>query len=144
MSSVLRTPSFTHPLICTPTPVIRCNEKCLGMTLTYRARLMRKSAMEPGEEGPHPRLLRTLLRKRQKKRGGIKKQQQTARRKAKRRVTRLCLAADAALMRRNHSFISCHLWEITTMAAAGCRWSRRDIRSRKKKQLWEDEDQNRV
>lgn len=114
------------------------------MTLTYRARLMRKSAMEPGEEGPHPRLLRTLLRKRQKKRGGIKKQQQTARRKAKRRVTRLCLAADAALMRRNHSFISCHLWEITTMAAAGCRWSRRDIRSRKKKQLWEDEDQNRV
>lgn len=102
--------------------------------------------MEPGEEGPHPRLPRTLLRKRQKKRGIKKKQQQqTAGRKAKRRVTRRCLLADTALMRRNHSFISCHLWEITTMAAAGCRWSRRDIRSRKKKkQLWEDEDQNRV
>lgn len=138
MSSVLRTPSFIHPLICTPLPtptsVIRCNEKCLGMTLTYRVRLMGKSVMEPREEGTHPRLLEMLLRKRQKKREIKKKKKKTATRKAKRHVTRLLLLGDTAVMRRNNFFISPHLREITTMAAPGCRWSRCDIRSRNKTQ----------
>lgn len=72
------------------------------------------------------------------------------RRKAKWHVTRRCLLGDTAVMRRNNSFISRHLQEITTMAAPGCGWSRCDIRRRKKerkkegKKLWKHVDQNSV
>lgn len=133
MSSLLRIPLlFSLSCLSPPPPHTHTHThlsdkvQCLGMTLTYHGRLMKKSAMEPREEGAHPRLLEMLLRKRQEKKEGFKKKEEkkktkTAPRKAKRRVT--TGLGDAAVMRRNHSFISRHLREITTMAAPGCRWS---------------------